>query len=306
MGKLTTILCDRPLAYAPEWVHLLPSGELKTRDGRQFLNDAPEGIIAAFKEGGIELPVDYEHQNDRPAAKLSGPVPAAGWIKELNLRPDGLWARVDWTDRARALIANREYRFLSPSLLVDKLTRRVMRLKGAGLVHAPNLHLAALNSQETDMEDEIRFAMQIAQLLGLDEEAEPEDILAALKETLNRSGKPDPRKYVPVEALQEAMAERSQEQVSMSEDRARAKVDDAFRKGYLTSAAKGWALELCLTDPDSFDRFLKSTAPAYGHLLQPSHRNAEPPSAGQAIAASPEVELLSSQLGLSKDVFLRK
>ena len=304
MGNLATILFDRPLAYTPEWVHLLPSGELKTRDGRRFINDAPTEILAAFEEGGIELPVDYEHQNDRPAAKLSGPVPAAGWIKELSMRADGIWARVDWTDRARSLIANREYRFLSPSLLVDKITRRVVRLKGAGLVHTPNLHLTALNSQETDMDENSGFAAQVAQLLGLEEAAEPEVILAALQEALKGADKPDPRKYVPVEALQEALASRSQEQISMSEDRARSKVEEAFRNGYITTAAKDWALELCLTDPDSFDNFLKSTVPAFRHLLHPSHTSAEPPRKTRSVAASAEVELLCSQLGLSKDVFL--
>ena len=84
----------------PEWVHLLPLGQVSSRDGRAFINDDPDSVIAKFRERAVDLPVDYEHQNDRPEARLNGPVPAAGWIKELQTRPDGIWGRVEWTPKA--------------------------------------------------------------------------------------------------------------------------------------------------------------------------------------------------------------
>ncbi len=68
----------------------MPVGRATARDGRSFLLDEPEAVLAAFDAGGIDLPLDYEHQNDRPEAKLSGPVPAAGWIKELSAPPRSL------------------------------------------------------------------------------------------------------------------------------------------------------------------------------------------------------------------------
>ena len=34
-------------------------------------------VLFAHYVLGIDLPLDYEHQNDRPEGKLSGPVPAA-------------------------------------------------------------------------------------------------------------------------------------------------------------------------------------------------------------------------------------
>ena len=43
------------------------------------------------------------------------------------------------------MIAAKEYRYISPSILFDPKTREIMRLQGAGLVHRPNLHLTALN-----------------------------------------------------------------------------------------------------------------------------------------------------------------
>jgi len=116
------------------------------RDGRVFnLSDA-EAVVAEFQAMGIDLPIDYEHHNDKPEAKLSGPVPAAGWIKELKAAEGGLWGRVEWTETAAEMIRRKEYRFLSPSLLVHPKTRQIVRVKGAGLVHNPNLFLTALAS----------------------------------------------------------------------------------------------------------------------------------------------------------------
>ena len=108
--------------------------------------------MLAFQSGGIDLPVDYEHQNDVPEARLHGPVPAAGWIKELKADAAGLWGRVEWTATAAEMIGRKEYRFLSPTFLYHPKTRQIVKLKGAGLVHNPNLHLTALASQDTAMQ----------------------------------------------------------------------------------------------------------------------------------------------------------
>ena len=137
MSRLLTATCDRPLppdGDAPEWVHLLPAGRtVAGRDGRAWELGDPAGVVLAFQAAGVDLPVDYEHQNDKPEAKLSGPVPAAGWIKDLKAEPSGIWGRVEWTATARELIRNREYRYLSPSFLFHPKTQAIMKLKGAGL-----------------------------------------------------------------------------------------------------------------------------------------------------------------------------
>ncbi|WP_323772055.1 phage protease [Antarctobacter sp.] len=247
MAATFTVQCDTALTGAPDWVQLVPAGPVETRDGRRFLNDAPAQVLASFLAGKIDLPVDYEHQNDRPEAKLSGPVPAAGWIKELAARADGIWARVEWTARAREMIAAREYRFLSPSMLVDKKTKRVVALKGAGLVHRPALHMTALAAQETDMldtPDAPSFMARLEQLLKLDDTATEDDILAALADRLGDS--PDPRDYVPVMAWQEAATWYNSELATMREDRLSDKVQKAISDGSILPAAKEWALSLSI------------------------------------------------------------
>ncbi|MDA7427901.1 hypothetical protein PGB28_05480 [Primorskyibacter aestuariivivens] len=302
----TTALCDRPIADAPEWVHLLPLGQIEARDGRSFVLDNPETVLADFQSGAVDLPVDYEHQKDKHAKERTGPVPAAGWIKALQLRADGIWGRVDWTARARDLIANREYRYLSPSILFNKANRQIVRLKGAGLVHDPALHLTALASQEddmaddtaTDMDGDMPFLTRLAKLLKLDADASEDDILTALQEALDGQQKPDPAKYVPIEALRDMMRDRKASATAARLERAEAKVETALAQGYIIPAMKSWALDLCTSDEASFDAFVSESAPAaYAHLSRALIPSALPGD-GKPVQ-SPEEELICQQLGIA-------
>ncbi len=279
---LGTATCDVELSgnKPPEWVHLLPAGNIGGRDGRTFLNDAPEVVLAAFKAGAIDLPIDYEHQSEHREKTGAGPVPAAGWIKDLELRGDGIWGRVSWTERAAELIRNREYRFLSPVVLFEKTKRRVMRLKSAGLVHTPNLHLTALASQEDPTMDQSPLIARLVKLLGLEDGADEEEIFAALEERLKSGGKPDPAKYVPIEALQDLMQKRTSDKAEMRQEHVAGKVRQAVADGYITPAMRDWATELCTANEAAFDTFVSAATPPYAHLLRESNMRGAPPSRG--------------------------
>ena len=108
--------------------------------------------MLAFRLGGIDLPIAYEHQNDKPEAKLNEPVPAAGRIKALRADDGGVRGRVEWTATASEMIGRKEYRHLSPSFLHHPQTRQIVRLNGAGLVNNPNLDLTALANQDVTMQ----------------------------------------------------------------------------------------------------------------------------------------------------------
>ena len=286
MTGLVLATCDRalgPSGAAPEWVHLLPDGKMTGRDGRTFeLADAP-GLVLAFQSMGVDLPIDYEHQNDKPEAKLSGPVPAAGWIKELKADETGLWGRVEWTATAREMIGRKEYRYLSPSFLFHPKTRQILRLKGAGLVHNPNLHLTARASQETDMPPEpatpqkpatdlsfAEFGAELAKLLGLPAGASPKELIAKLAERLTKEQEPDPAKYMPVAAVQEMLSVRRAENAEVAEGRAQEKVRAAVNAGYITRGMQDWALALCRSDEASFDDFLSGVGPVFAHFGKPA------------------------------------
>lgn len=130
---------------APEWVHLLPAGEIRTGDGRgpYRVRDAA-ALMAASLVPGDRLPIDENHATDL-AAPRGEPAPARGWIVELQARDDGLWGRVEWTAAGRRLVAGKAYRGLSPVIqhLKDGTVTAVLR---ASLVNRPNLRgLTALH-----------------------------------------------------------------------------------------------------------------------------------------------------------------
>jgi phage I-like protein len=319
---------ERELApgAAPEWVHLLPNGHLRGRDGRNYYQPDPGGIIRAFQAAAIDLPIDYEHQSEKKEALLNGPVPAAGWIKEMEARTTGVWARVEWTARARDMIANREYRYISPTIYHTR-DRNVVGIKSAGLVHHPNLHLTALASQETAMDPDATILPQIIAALDLDPDTPPAEVLALIarmKDVLGKVTKaagiatdpqasvaqlaeriatPDPAKFVPIATVQAMLAERNTNIVTMSEERVREKVGEATRRGYLSPAMKDWAVALCRSDEESFDKFVSSAVPAFGYLTAESHLRGQPSRRGDTLTASAEEEALCAQLGIKPSAF---
>ena len=186
---------------APEWVHLIPADVFTGRDGRGpwRLSD-PEGFIERTNayQAGADIPLDYEHQAEM-ADRNGQPAPAAGWIKELEARQDGIWGRVGWTPKAAAMIIDKEYRYLSPVFIYEK-SGELVRLDSAALVGQPNLELKALNNQGAEGASMEEFLTQLAALLGLAETATQEEIFAAVRslaeqgESANSEGEDDKKK----------------------------------------------------------------------------------------------------------------
>lgn len=307
-ANLAVATCDRALpaeGSAAQWVHLFPEGQMTGRDGRVFDLADPTALVLAFQASGIDLPVDYEHQNDVPEAKLHGPVPAAGWIKELRVHAGGLWGRVEWTVTAAEMIGRKEYRYLSPSFLYHPETRQIIRLKGAGLVHNPNLHLTALASQDPAMQSKpsnpnasaAPLMQRLIELLGLAPDATEAMLIEALNKLLMERAKPDPKDYMPVAAVQAMMRERGEERAVFAMGRAQEKVEDAVRQGYISPAMRPWALELCRSNETAFDSFLVTSGPIFGHLLKPSGM-AGPLPASNSVHESDTAAAICAQLGL--------
>jgi phage I-like protein len=243
----------------PDEIHLFPLGRSNLLDGRVFTVKDAEGIIArSMGQRPNDLPIDYEHQNDNKEAVTRGPIPAAGWITSMVVKQDGIWGKVEWTDRARQMIAAREYRYISPSFQANKKTGEVHMIKGAALVHIPALTMTALARAEDDPDTETVTA-RFAAALGLDRDADAEEILQAI----TAKSTPDPAEFVPVAALRDLQAETA----AVRERDIEAKVGAAVKGAYITPAMRDWATELCRSNPDSFDTFISSQPPAWGHIL---------------------------------------
>lgn len=145
--KLRIAACAVELTAGGD-LHLIPAGEFRGRDGRP--KDAPAWrvdadiaarLIERAANRQARIVVDYEHQTLH-AAKNGQPAPAAAWLDGASLEwrdGEGLFATgVDWTERAAAMVAANEYRYLSPVFAYDD-TGAVLDLLMVGLTNFPNL-----------------------------------------------------------------------------------------------------------------------------------------------------------------------
>jgi len=168
---------------APEWMLLFSAGLGKLADGREYLVDqsAYNMVIEMIKARGNEIHFDYEH-----ASQEKQPAPAAGWIKELKWEEGtGIKARVEWTQKAAAYIAAKEYRYYSPTFYIRKTDKRVCGLDSVALTNRPLTTylkpiLARLEAELEAKENQMD-RLKIIAALGLPATATDEEIWAAMK-----------------------------------------------------------------------------------------------------------------------------
>lgn len=172
----------------PEWVHLLPAGQVTTQDGRgPYRVDDGAKLIAASLQSGQRLVLDECHSTDLAAPK-GEPAPARGWIVELQSRADGIWGKVEWTGKGRELLQHKEYRGISPVITHTKagIVTGILR---ASLTNQPNLNgLQALHQEDHNMD----LKKWLLETLGLDAEAGDDAIIEGLKKKLADKPAVDP------------------------------------------------------------------------------------------------------------------
>lgn len=169
----------------PEWIHLVPKGEFRARDGRGpwRYGDAAKMITASFA-ARKKIHIDLNHSTET-AAKAGLEAPAVGYVTHMEERADGIWGKVDWTNRGAALLSDRAYWGLSPVIQYDK-AGNVSAIARAALTNDPAVpELSALSTEETQE----MFLKTVAKMLGLGEDASEEDVTAALKKKLDGKGK---------------------------------------------------------------------------------------------------------------------
>lgn len=264
--KLTLEL---PQGVPPGAFRIFPFGQVETTKGVfVFDQEAAASVIERWREYGNRLSIDYEHQALEPVA--NGPVPAAGWF-ELELREDGLWAvNVEWTERAQALLAAREYRYFSPAFYTDE-KGRIVELINLALTNIPATKrmqpLVARN------DDQRRYEMtEIMRQLGLRENANEAEAVAALtrltaleRQITALTGRASSEEALAVlQGWRQASEElpRLQERLSAMERERQQEIKAALlergkREGKLTPAMLSWAEQ---QSPEALEAFL-SVAP---------------------------------------------
>ncbi|MFQ2856879.1 phage protease [Aeromonas caviae] len=160
-GERLAVLDAQLTPQGDGWYQLLPVGPFKARDGRPF--DVPGGhwqldkaiattLINRAKTLGQDILIDYDHQTLK-VDQNGQPAPAAGWYNgdEIEWREGlGLFIKPRWTERAAALVAAKEYRFLSAVFPYD-IQGRPLELRMTAITNDPGVvgmqALAALSAQ---------------------------------------------------------------------------------------------------------------------------------------------------------------
>jgi phage I-like protein len=249
----------------PGEVLIAPWGEVASANG-SFVIDADSAalVLSAFQAHGTDVPIDYEHQSlGGSYASPSGLAPAAGWIRELRaVTPDegsegkptpGLWAQVNWTQSGRDRIAAREYRYLSPVVMVRRSDRRVVALHSAALTNKPAIvgmrpivnrepvHIESAEPVthiqiEADEKEPATSAgwERLRRELGVSQEESEEEVLVAASERL-------------------AGLTREQAQTAAVQ-----RVAQAARDGKLPGSLREWAMRLAMRDPACFEEWVRA------------------------------------------------
>ncbi|HEY3347646.1 MAG TPA: phage protease [Nitrospirota bacterium] len=276
-------------ADVPDEVQLLPSGEVRPKGKTAFIvdEDARRSIAEAFGRCSTDLVIDYEHQS------LSGSeAPAAGWIKGIEDRgEDGIWCRVQWTDRAKEYLLAREYRYISPVVLIRKKDGRAVELLGAGLTNLPAIDgmTPVVNSAREVAADAGMAAYKemylgVLKIIGLPEDARAKDIEETVATLSSREGLVPESELV---ALKEEL--RAVEADSL--------IREAMGEGKLAPALAGWAREYAREDLEGFREFLAGAC-----KMVPLNSMRE--TARQQVASGPQRDI-NLLLGVSDESFDR-
>ena len=280
-NKFVQIIASDLNGQVPEWVQVFPQGMVKSTKG-DFTVDSESAtlIMNWFKQRGNDLVIDYEHQT------LEGvQAPASGWVKEFADRgADGIWARVDWTEKAKEYIANKEYRYFSPVVVVRSRDRKAVALHSIGLTNAPAISgmkpiVNKDGKDENEEDDGMELLALIAGILGLGADATEETVVAALKalketkippahkEVLNLLDLKEDASLVEIKgrviALKNPDGYVKAEEFLALKDKLNIRDRDelvtlALTSGKITPAQKGWAEEYALKDPQGFKAFVEA------------------------------------------------
>ncbi len=294
----------------PKTIRLFPPGaEIVARDGRRWKLSNPQAVVDAFIANKAKLPIDWEHAQDLKAP-LGEQAPAAGWIEAIRIDADGaLVGDVEWTERGRASIASKEYRYFSPSFWVGP-DGEIVKVDGGGLVNRPALELPEL-AREQDNPTETTMDKKLAAALGLAETDTVEKAVAAVTALKDAAEKPDLSKFAPRADLEAALARAQGAEARLSEQaaaarksRALAAVDAAVAAGKVTPASKEYYLARAETDAEL--EALEKHLTSLGAVI-PAKTGLEDKQAGKAAAdALSEAEKdVCRRMGLSEAEFIK-
>ncbi|MFA6290223.1 MAG: phage protease [Victivallales bacterium] len=179
----------KEMTGAPAEFQVLPEGKIELNGEKPVHLDeqGAQEIIAAFKARGNDMVIDYEHQTLSDVQ-----APAAGWIKDLVWKgKEGLWALVEWTQKAKDYLDNREYRYFSPVMALRASDRKVIKILNLALTNSPmtnNLRpiVAKLQIDAQTKDKEGNMLEKLKKMLGLAADTVEEKVIEAIEISINK------------------------------------------------------------------------------------------------------------------------
>jgi phage I-like protein len=215
-----------------QWLTIGTTGKWEGHSVGSFAMDSGtfSQMVENFKNSGVDIVVDYEHQT------LTGEIaPASGWIAQGNLKTEegNLLAKISWTEKAKGMIDGGEYRYLSP-VYAPNTTRQQ---DGANI--GWTLHSVALTNKP--------FLEDLSDLM------ENNDDLVSNKKNLKGETMTEEEK--------QEMEELRAQNKALLDAQAQEMVDNAIALKKIAPDQKESALKMCKADVESFKAFLDTAKP---------------------------------------------
>lgn len=177
-------------------VHIAPIGEFK--GSNSLGNPVPEKITKESLENlaeklnkGDEILADIDHQSCKPGVERD--TRAAGWFYKFVVDPvKGLFAKLKPTNKGKELIQSREYRYFSPTFILDE-NGSPTDLHSVSLTNLPAFkgHIKPILNSEPNIKESIEMEITKDDLIQLIKDTVASMNEAPVEEKKDMADKPD-------------------------------------------------------------------------------------------------------------------
>jgi phage I-like protein len=284
----------------PKEFRILAAGVNETTKGPVIMNAAAgQSVLARMKDlGRDQLNFDYGHaqlgfMQSYEAAR------SAGWFS-VEVRGDELWAtNVNWTPTAAKALADREFRYFSPALYLDRESGEVRELINIALTNIPatkhQTPLVASQTTETPtMDPELKALLASMGVMNLSQLAVKCQTLASDNQKLLDGAK----------ELNAQLSAVTAELATFKAEKSKAEKADYVAQlstqGKLPPALRDWALGQDMAVLKSF----ADAAPVVAAADPQSKTTPKPAGTDGAVALSDDEKSLCKMMNLSEADYL--
>jgi len=146
-------------------------------------------VQAESKDKDHTCPIDYNHASLSYGAE---DAKAAGWVTDVYMKEDGLYAKVNWTPKAAEYIRNGEYKYISPEFGIDQDDEYGEEVEGPSLFAAALTNRPFLKGMEplslSQKRKEKIMKDKLVKLFALPETGGDEEIVACAEKQVSLVG----------------------------------------------------------------------------------------------------------------------